>query len=65
MDLGLKDKVAFVMAGSKGLGKAVALELAKEGAYVSIMSRSSENLKKPKKKLSLSQEKKSWQLKEM
>jgi 3-oxoacyl-[acyl-carrier protein] reductase len=39
MDLGLKDKVAVVAAASKGLGLAVALELAKEGARVSICSR--------------------------
>ena len=51
MDLGLKDKVAFVMAGSKGLGKAVALELAKEGANVSIISRSRENLKKAQEEI--------------
>jgi hypothetical protein len=36
MDLGLKGKVAFVMAGSKGLGKGVALKLAEEGALVSL-----------------------------
>lgn len=32
MDLGLKGKVALVTAASQGLGAAVALEFAKEGA---------------------------------
>ena len=36
MDLGIKNKVALVLASSKGLGKAVALELAVEGAKVII-----------------------------
>ncbi len=36
MDLGIKDRVALVLASSKGLGKAVAIELAKEGAKVVI-----------------------------
>ncbi len=39
MDLGLKGKVAFVAGGSKGLGKAVAMELSREGAGVSICAR--------------------------
>jgi len=39
MDLGLKDKVALVAAASKGLGLAVAKELAREGAQVVICSR--------------------------
>lgn len=44
MDLGLKDKVAIVAASSKGLGKATALELAKEGAKLTICSRNEEAL---------------------
>ncbi len=39
MDLGLKGKNAMVLASSKGLGKAVALELAREGANVAICGR--------------------------
>ena len=39
MDLGLKGKVAFVAAASKGMGRASALGLAAEGARVAICSR--------------------------
>jgi 3-oxoacyl-[acyl-carrier protein] reductase len=39
MDLGLKGKVALVAGASKGLGKAVARGLAREGANVAIFSR--------------------------
>jgi len=39
MDLGLKDRVALVAASSRGLGKACALELAREGARVVICAR--------------------------
>ena len=39
MDLGLKDKVALVAGASRGLGFAVAQELARAGARVSIASR--------------------------
>jgi 3-oxoacyl-[acyl-carrier protein] reductase len=49
MEFGLKGKTAFVMAGSKGLGKAAALKLSEEGANIAIISRSMENLKKAQK----------------
>ncbi len=42
MDLGLKGKVAMVAASSKGLGFGIAQELAREGASVSLGSRSAE-----------------------
>lgn len=48
MDLGLKNKIAFVAASSQGLGKAVAIELAREGAKLIICSRNKENLEKTK-----------------
>jgi 3-oxoacyl-[acyl-carrier protein] reductase len=44
MDLGLRDRVAIVAAASKGLGKAVALGLAREGARVTIFSRSDDQI---------------------
>jgi 3-oxoacyl-[acyl-carrier protein] reductase len=44
MDLGLRRRVAIVAAASKGLGRAVAEELAQEGAYVAICSREAQNL---------------------
>jgi 3-oxoacyl-[acyl-carrier protein] reductase len=44
MDLGLKDKVALVAAGSRGLGRAVAEELAAEGASLILCAREVETL---------------------
>jgi 3-oxoacyl-[acyl-carrier protein] reductase len=39
MDLGLKDRAAIVAASSQGLGKAVAMALAKEGARLALCAR--------------------------
>jgi 3-oxoacyl-[acyl-carrier protein] reductase len=44
MDMGLIGKSVFVAAASKGLGRASALEFAKEGANVTIASRNLEQL---------------------
>jgi len=44
MDLGISNRVAMVAASSKGLGKAVALALTKEGCRVSIRGRDPETL---------------------
>ena len=51
MNLGLKNKVAFVTASSQGLGKSVALELAKEGAHLAICGRNLQQLMKAKKEI--------------
>ena len=46
MDLGINNKVALVTAASQGLGKASAIELAKEGVKLAICSRDVEKIKK-------------------
>jgi len=51
MELGLKNKVAFVAASSQGLGKAVALELAKEGCLVIINGRKKESLERTRQEI--------------
>ncbi len=45
MDLGLRDKVAIVAGGSRGIGKAVALTLAAEGCRVALAARGEEALR--------------------
>ncbi|MGA8745276.1 MAG: SDR family oxidoreductase [Solirubrobacterales bacterium] len=44
MELGLEGRLALVMGASRGLGRAVAIALAREGARVAIASRSAERL---------------------
>lgn len=45
MDLGLKDRVAIVAASSQGLGKAVALGLAREGTRLALCARTESTLR--------------------
>jgi NAD(P)-dependent dehydrogenase (short-subunit alcohol dehydrogenase family) len=51
MDLELTGKVAIVTGGSRGVGKAIALELAREGVDVVICGRSRETLEASAKEL--------------
>ncbi len=51
MELGIKNKVAFIAASSQGLGKSVAFELAREGAHVIICGRNKETLKATEEEL--------------
>src|SRR5260370_33860062 len=44
MDLGLQGRVAIVAAASKGLGRSVAEEFAREGAHLAICSRDAKNV---------------------
>lgn len=46
MDLGLKGRVAIVAAASKGLGRAVAEEFAKEGCAIAICARTAAELER-------------------
>lgn len=51
MDLKIKDKVALVLASSKGLGKAIAKTLAAEGCRTIIASRSMDDLEAAAKEI--------------
>ena len=51
MDLGINARVAMIAAASKGLGKACAVALAKEGCRVSICARNGEELEKTREEI--------------
>jgi len=51
MNLNLENKVAMVTGASKGIGKAIAVELAKEGCKLAICARGKEQLEKTAKEL--------------
>jgi 3-oxoacyl-[acyl-carrier protein] reductase len=51
MDLGIKEKVAMIAAASKGLGKACAISLSREGCKISICARNVEELERAAKEI--------------
>ncbi len=53
MDLGIRDKIAFVAAASRGLGKAAAVSLSAEGVRLAICSRDRESITETAKEISL------------
>lgn len=51
MDFGIKNKVALVLAASKGLGRACAEDLAREGCRVAICARTAEEVEQAAKEI--------------
>ncbi len=51
LDLGLKDKVAIVTGGSRGIGRAICLALADEGCNVAFCARGEERLRETEAEL--------------
>src|SRR3954466_8734219 len=51
MDLGIEGKTALVMGASRGIGRAIAAVLAREGLQVAMASRSRERLEEAAKEI--------------
>ena len=51
MNLGIQGKVALVTGGASGIGKAIVLELAREGAHVAFTSRRADDLDEVKREV--------------
>lgn len=51
MDLQLQNKVALVVASSKGLGRAIAAQISREGCHVMLTSRNAEQLEATRQEL--------------
>ena len=52
MDLGLAGKRGLVVGGSRGIGKAIALELAREGVDIAISARTEDELARTAREIS-------------
>ena len=51
MNLGIKNKLALITGSSKGIGRAIATELAKEGAQLILVARTEKHLKELSREL--------------
>ena len=51
MKLNIKDKKAFISGSTSGIGLAVAIQLASEGAHVILNGRTQESINKAKEKV--------------